>query len=183
MKSLINNALYFLRIKKRPVKKENLEIERKFLLKNVPKFKGKVEKLIIHQIYVEGNGGKVTRYRMTEKVNSPIVNPSRIYHMCNKRTISPGVFEEIESEISKEIFEKMLNKDHRYIIKTRYVHKENGLKWEIDAYHDMKLVILEVELEDINQKIKIPDIIEEQMIVEVTGQRVFSNYNLSIEQE
>ena len=45
----------------------------------------------------------------------------------------------------------------------------------------MKLVTLEVELDDINQPIIIPDIIEEQMIVEVTGQRVFSNYNLSTE--
>lgn len=183
MKALINKALYFLGIKKKSTKKENLEIERKFLLKNLPKFNSKVEKFIIHQIYVKGKGGKVTRYRMTENVDSPIESPQRIYHVCNKKMLSPGVFEEIESEITRAEFEKMLDLKHRYIIKTRYVYRENGLKWEIDVYHDMKLVMLEVELEDINQKITIPDIIEEQMIVEVTGQRVFSNYNLSIEQE
>lgn len=171
--------LYFLRLKKRP-KKENLEIERKFLLKNVPKFSEKIEKLIIHQIYVNV-GGKIVRYRMTEKVDAPLDSPHRTYHVCRKKSISPGVFEEIEDVITKDEFKKHLNKEHTYIIKTRYVYKNGGLKWEIDKYHDINLVTLEVELDDIKQKINIPEVIEEQIIVEVTGQRVFSNYNLAIQ--
>ena len=71
-------------------------------------------------------------------------------------------------------------KDHSYIIKTRSVYEHGGLKWEVDEYHDMKLVTLEVELDDINQEITIPEIIEDMMIVEITGQKVFSNENLSI---
>jgi CYTH domain-containing protein len=158
--------------------KDNLEIERKFLLKNVPKFNlKKITKLIIHQIYVDVDGRSV-RFRMTEDMNAS----NRIYHQCEKEVISHGVFEEIENEVDKSLFDEMLKKDHSYIIKTRYVHEENGLKWEIDKYHDVRLVTLEVELDDIEQDIVIPEIIEDQMIVEVTGQKVFSNYNLSVKE-
>jgi CYTH domain-containing protein len=158
--------------------KDNLEIERKFLLKNVPKFNlKKITKLIIHQIYVDVDGRSV-RFRMTENMNAE----NRVYHQCEKSVISHGVFEEIENEVSSDVFNQMLHKDHRYIIKTRYVYEEGGLKWEVDKYHDVRLVTLEVELNEINQEITIPEIIKEQMIVEVTGQKVFSNFSLSIKE-
>jgi CYTH domain-containing protein len=158
--------------------KENLEIERKFLLKDVPKFSPQsIQKLIIHQIYVDVDGKNV-RFRMTENMRTD----DRVYHQCSKKVISHGVFEEIENEIDRDTFLSMIKEDHRYIIKTRYVYEECGLKWEVDKYHDIRLVTLEVELDDIEQKITIPEIIENQMIVEVTGQKVFSNYNLSIKE-
>jgi CYTH domain-containing protein len=162
--------------------KDNLEIERKFLLKNVPKFnRNEIDKFLIHQIYVDVDG-VVTRFRMHERFNpkGSESDVERYYIKCNKRPISPGVFEEIEEEITQEVFRDMCHKDHSYIIKTRSVYKHGGLNWEVDEYHDIKMVTLEVELEDINQEITIPEIFEEQMIVEVTGQKVFSNQNLSI---
>lgn len=39
----------------------------------------------------------------------------------------------------------------------------------------------DVELDDINQPINIPEIIEKEIIVEVTGKKEFSNYSLSEE--
>lgn len=163
--------------------KDNLEIERKFLLRNVPNFKrNEIEKYLIHQIYVDVSG-KITRFRMTEKMGHVDEEFERTYVQCVKKPISTGVFEEIENEINQEIFRDMCHLDHSYIIKTRYVYEHGGLKWEVDEYHDVKLVTLEVELDDINQEITIPKIIEREMIVEVTGQRVFSNFNLSVKQE
>jgi CYTH domain-containing protein len=163
--------------------KDNLEIERKFLLKNVPKFnRNDVVKYLIHQIYVNVDG-KMTRFRMSDKFSMNEIQEERSYVQCNKKVISPGVFEEIEKEITAELFRDMCHKDHSYIIKTRYVYEHGGLKWEVDEYHDVKLVTLEVELDDINQEITIPEIIEKEVIVEVTGQRVFSNQNLSIKEE
>ena len=162
--------------------KDNLEIERKFLLRNVPKFDRKeVDKFLIHQIYVDEDG-KITRFRMTEKFNLKGFEPEvdRQYFQCVKKPVSTGVFEELENEISQELFREMCHLDHSYIIKTRYVYEHGGLKWEVDEYHDIKLVIMEVELDDINQEITIPEIIEREVIVEVTGQRVFSNFNLSL---
>jgi len=164
------------------IPKENLEIERKFLLKDVPVFPNgqnadgtSIDVLNIHQIYLEEN--KVTRYRMTQYKDGKIV-----CHKCNKRELSHGVFEELEEEITKELFdEKSEILPHREIVKTRYVYKEGGLNWEIDDYHMMKVVTLEVELDDIEQKISIPEHIKPWLIKELTGEREFSNYSLSAE--
>jgi len=162
-------------------KTNNIEIERKFILKRVPRFPLKdVTKLLIHQIYFDIEN-KVHRFRMTENLGSE--NIERTYVECVKSPISSGVFEEIENDITEDYFSEIILNSHKYIIKTRYVYYANGLKWEVDEYHDIKLVVLEVELEDIHQQIEIPDIIEKEMIVEVTGQKVFSNYNLSIDSD
>lgn len=157
----------------------NLEIERKFLLKNIPKFKmNEIKKYSIHQIYVDIDG-KIHRFRMSKHFNNNSTDEMHYVH-CVKTPISHGVFEEIESKITPEEFINMTQKDHTYIVKTRYVYEYGGLKWEVDEYHDIKLVTLEVELSDINQEIIIPEIIENMIIVEITGQKAFSNQNLSI---
>lgn len=161
--------------------KNNLEIERKFLLKKVPDFWEESSRYYIHQIYVNVNG-VTTRFRMTEKLGGD-ENLTRKYVQCNKRLISPGVFEEIESEITHEIFRDMCHKEHSYIVKVRHVYEHGGLKWEVDEYSDVALVTLEVELEDINQEITIPEVIKKELIAEVTGQKEFSNQSLSIKKE
>jgi len=189
-KNLINNYV---------MNKDNLEIERKFLLKNVPNFiKNEIKRYMIHQIYVEIDG-KTHRFRMSETMGSGdskndfsgyntwvkdfLSEPKIDYVHCVKVPISHGVFEEIEEGISRDKFMEMENMSHTYIIKTRYVYEHNELKWEVDEYHDIKLVTLEVELDDINQDITIPEVIEKELITEVTGQKVFSNQSLSIKGE
>lgn len=159
--------------------KNNLEIERKFLLKRVPKFLAKdIKKYLIHQVYVDIDG-QVTRFRMTENLRSPDNETTCV--KCVKKPISIGVFEEIEVDVSQNTFDKMTKKPHRFIIKERLVYSEGGLKWEIDKYDDISLVTLEVELDDINQEIEIPEKIKKEIICEVTGQKSFSNYSLSEE--
>lgn len=165
----------------------DIEIERKFILKNVPKFNRKeIEKFIIHQIYLEIDG-VVNRFRMTEDMGKD--GDNRVYHHCIKTPISEGKFKEVERIISKEKFKEMFQKEHRYIIKTRYVYEKNGFKWEIDKYNEIYLVVLEVEFindydfENFNKEKDIPEIIKEQLITEVTGQTEFSNYSLSIKEE
>lgn len=160
--------------------KDNLEIERKFLLKKVPDFnKNQIKKKLIHQIYIDIDG-KINRFREIVDLSSSVENK---YIHCVKRPISKGVFEEIEEEISKEEFVEMSQKNHSYVIKTRYVYEHGGLNWEIDYYNDIRLVTMEVELDDIDQKIEIPDLIKKEIITEVTGQKEFSNYNLSLEEK
>jgi len=159
--------------------KNNLEIERKFLLKRVPAFLAKdLERYLIHQVYVDIDG-QVTRFRMTEDLRRP--NNETIYFKCVKKPISTGVFEEIEVKVSENTFNKMAKQPHRFIIKERLVYSDGGLKWEIDIYEDINLVTLEVELDDINQEIEIPEKIKKEIICEVTGQKPFSNYSLSDE--
>lgn len=154
---------------------ENLEIERKFLLKNLPIFaEDKVVKLHIHQVYVDVDG-ESTRFRATKTDNNKMV-----YHKCIKREISHGVFSEVESNIEKSEFYDMCELSHTYISKNRYVYEDNGLKWEVDKYHNIHLITLEVELNDIKQEIIIPMIIQDEIITEVTGIKAFSNFMLSI---
>jgi hypothetical protein len=63
--------------------------------------------------------------------------------------------------------------------KVRRILNYNGLKFEVDKIHGIELVLLEVELDNINQEIVFPPIIEEQIIMEVTGIRELSNFNLA----
>jgi len=158
--------------------KENLEIERKFILKGVPAFPNEenLTKLMIHQIYVTVDG-RNKRFRKTYNVSTG----ESIYHECMKKKLSHGVFEENEKLIEESMLNEMEALPHRAISKTRYVYQENGLKWEIDDYENIALVTLEVELDDINQEIKIPNCIEDWIITEVTGLDGFSNYNMSSE--
>jgi CYTH domain-containing protein len=158
-------------------KNTNLEIERKFLLKRMPKFLAKDVKVYqIIQIYVEIEG-KINRFRSMENLRDETIS----YVHCIKTKISDGVYEEVEKEIGEWIFDKMIKRPHRFIIKKRTVYLDNCLKWEIDEYDGISLITLEVELEDINQPINIPNIIQKEIIAEVTGKKEFSNYSLSEE--
>jgi CYTH domain-containing protein len=156
----------------------NLEIERKFLLKRVPRLLAKdVTPYELMQIYVEIDG-KINRFRRTENLRNKEVS----YIHCVKTKISDGVYEEIEKEINEWIFDRMVKRPHRFIVKRRTVYvDESLLKWEIDEYDGMSLITLEVELDDINQPINIPEKIEKEIIAEVTGKKEFSNYSLSEE--
>ena len=144
-------------------------------MKKVPNFSmDEIDVLAISQIYVELDG-KNLRFRRTMNLKTLDV----IYHKCFKTILSRGVFEELEEEVTEDEFNEMRKKDHRYIDKKRLVYKDGGLKWEVDEYYGLKLVTLEVELDDINQEITIPKLIDGDVIIEVTGEKKFSNYSLS----
>lgn len=159
---------------------KNLEIERKFILKNLPYFneeeRKNVEQLGIGQTYLVIDDTP-TRFRKT----CHYFDNKIVYHQCIKKSIGHGTYEEIETEVTEEVYKMSLNQRDRYLTKTRHVYKANGLKWEIDDYHGIQLVTLEVELDDINQEIEIPEVIKEQIICEVTGMKGFTNYNIAEE--
>jgi CYTH domain-containing protein len=157
-------------------KKANLEIERKFLMRCVPDFgKKKWTYLDISQFYFDKNGKRI-RYR--ESIDE---NEKATYYSTRKKFLSKGTYEEIEFEISKRTFWNKFKetKNKKGLEKTRYIYKYKGLKFEIDKYKDMNLVVMEVELKNINQKIEFPDFIKEKIILEVTDFREFGNFNLS----
>ena len=53
------------------------------------------------------------------------------------------------------------------------------MKFEIDKFINMNLVILEIELKNINQKISFPPFIKKEIILEVTEIKELGNFNLS----
>lgn len=162
---------------------KNLEIEKKFLLKNFPKDTNKLKEIInIFQIY--SNDKKVDsseRVRMCLKLTENNESELNFYHTIKKR-ISNLSQEENEKEISQSKFNEFSNKFLKSgggsISKTRYVFKEGKLKWEVDMFSSINIIIAEIELPSESYKFKIPKYIQDEIITEVTGSKEFSNKNL-----
>lgn len=162
----------------------NLEIERRFLLKDTPnhKYIDEAERYRIHQFYlkptheIEG----VIRYRMTCSLAVSKVGIERRYEKIIKTKIEKGVNKESDIKIiSEKEFEEAQKSAIKVIYKVREVYSYNGLKFEVDDFKNPKLVICEVELKQIDQEIIFPDFIKELILLEITGMDQFSNYNLA----
>jgi len=73
---------------------------------------------------------------------------------------------EMEYEIPLADAEILLTMCLEFVVeKTRYVEKRDGLIWEIDVFHGKNsgLLMAEVELENENQYIEIPDWVEKEV--------------------
>jgi CYTH domain-containing protein len=158
-----------------------IETERKFLLKRLPKTvltKHKHEVLNIVQYYFKINNiwqrFRISRNQKTLK--------TKYIHTIKGPQISVGSCHEDEKTITKKLFEKTYAqyKEHGFVIeKTRYVIKHKGFKFEIDFYHGLCLVTMEVELPDINTPYEYPLGLSEEIIYELTGIKQFSNQSLA----
>lgn len=160
------------------------EVERKFLLKDLPELK--YEKIyLIHQYYLDNTEGYADRVRKTDDGNKCK------YTRTKKRFISSQkVNEEIESDISKSEFLELKKKSHSIIVKYRHIFTDpKNNRWEIDKFENVNLIIGEIEsvtddehLEDVMLNMKsqlIPKFIADNLIMEVTDFKPFSNKRLS----
>lgn len=149
-----------------------LEIERKFLLKDLPNvIWDKVYN--ISQSYCEKNGEKC---RVRERHDS-LTNKWQFFKTIKKK-IENGVYEENEEEITVEMYTDYCMYEVNRIKKKRYIKEDdNKLTWEVDDYG--KLIVAEVELEDIEQKIEMPEYISSLLIMEVTQFPEFTNHKLA----
>lgn len=168
--------------KSKKKKEINLEIERKFLLKRFPKkvlekYKKNIERLHIIQYYFLID--KVWQRFREVKADG---KKTKYIHTI-KKSLSPGVYEENEKAISEKKFfdtkKEHLN-SYAVIQKTRWVIKFKGLKFEIDVYQDLSLVVLEVELPELKHHFEFPEGLFEEIIYEVTGIKQFSNFSLAL---
>lgn len=150
-----------------------LEIERRFLLKGLPIWDELVEQSHIAQYYCESPEGP---FRLRVETFSD----RRIHTMTRKVAVSHGVNEEDESQIDAARFDELMlchiKKLHKFRIRFPY----QGLTWEVDDFFDpLKIVLAEIELPSIDYPIEIPEPIKNVMLMEVTGMKQFSNYNLA----
>lgn len=154
-------------------KSVNVEIERRWILRNLPNEAMNYDILEIEQWYDETELG-VVRYRSTlnRKLNY------EKYEKIIKIPVSKGINTEQDFPIEKDEFFQVLRNDMRHIVKTRYVFY-CGIKYEIDVFSEMNLIILEIELDDLTQNISMPEWLEREVIAEITGIKEFSNYNLA----
>lgn len=152
------------------------EIERRFLLKRNP-HETPSEIINIEQWYEPIRlGASVLRYRKS-------INMTRhelVFEEIEKLKRDAMVSEEFIREISRDEFMGLVNPNKlKYIRKKRQIYNFNGLKFEVDKFQDLSLVICEVELPSTKTSISFPPFIEDLIICEITDMTSFSNFSLA----
>lgn len=144
-----------------------IEIERKFLVKN-DDYKKLSKGILYVQGFLSSDKERVVRVRL-------IGDKGFLTIKGLSKGISRPEFEyEIPAHEAKQLLEEICIKP--IIRKFRYTLSHENLTWEVDEFLDENkgLVIAEVELENENQKIILPEWISD----EVTSNPAYYNSNL-----
>jgi len=147
----------------------NLEIERRFLIKNNKWRKYIINQVLIVQGYLSSNNDEwIVRLRSVNKQ----------FKLTLKKHIIQSTSLEFDYEINSNEGTQILSNIKDKIEKERFYLRINEKNWIVDIFQDRNapLEIAEIELESDQETIIIPDFISE----EITGIKMFSNYQLSI---
>ena len=147
----------------------NIEIERRFLV-NESKLILPKNKKTIRQAYLFSNADQALRVRIID-------DKSFITYKHKNSKINRYEF---EYSIPNEDAEKLIQLSNNYIIhKDRYYEPMGKYMWEIDVFYDKNkgLVIAEIELDNENEHIDLPDWIDR----EISTEKKYFNFNLSKE--
>jgi CYTH domain-containing protein len=165
-----------------------LEQEKKFLVKFPTSwsalaelFDGIVDVKRISQTYLKPEPGEQAA-RVRKTIEGLSGDTNTVYHYNRKKPVETGVHEETEHKISQKQYEEYLkkaNSEKCAIDKTRFVFKWHDQIFELDLFkgHLKGLAILEIELEDIHDKVELPTFLP--LIKEVTKDKRFSNFSLA----
>jgi len=146
----------------------NLEIERRFLIKNNKWRKYIINQVLIVQGYLSSNNdGWIVRLRSENKQ----------FKLTLKKHIIQSTSLEFEYEINSNEGNKILSNIKDKIEKERFYLKIHEKNWIVDVFQDRNkpLAIAEIELKSDQETIIIPEFISE----EITGIKMFSNYQLA----
>ena len=158
------------------INESGIEIERKFLLKNLPnEINSNCDKWEYCEAYYRKDDDIWIRATKIQPNNSDLVFVQNV-----KTFISDGTFYEEEKYLTQEEFDKHVLESSKVIIKTRYFLTIDGLTWEIDKFHNINLIMMELEVNDITADIEFPKELKGLVIGEVTGNPDFLNVNLAI---
>ena len=150
-----------------------IEIERKYLLRDLPRFPRPSVVLEIDQGYMPGD--KLIERLRREESHEGVV---RYY-----RTVKIGSGlqrHELEDECDQRTFEHLWQlTDGRRLRKRRYLVPNGDDVWEIDEFLDRKLYLAEVELEAVDVTVKIPDWLKPVLVREVTEEKEYTNRSLA----
>ena len=147
-----------------------LEIERKYLLSGLPEFPETLDVLEIDQGYLPG----VARLRHQRSA-------SGAEHFF--RTIKQGVGVqrlELETEIDRATFEEQWPDTRgRRVRKRRHIVPNGADHWEIDEFLDRDLVLAELEFDDPESQVTIPDWLKPVLVRDVTDEPQYTNRSLA----
>ena len=146
-----------------------IEIERKFLVKNLDFIKESSSKKLIEQGYLSKDPNRIVRVR--------IIDNKGVLTIKGKSFDGGTSRVEIEKEISiKDANELMKLCIPIKIRKVRYIINKNNLIFEVDVFqeHNKGLIVAEVELYSKKEKIIKPNWLGK----EVTGEKKYYNSQL-----
>jgi len=157
------------------------EIERKWILKCLPSNIIFNEVITIQQYYVKIDG-KPCRIRYSSYHNDP--DPENVKtEVIHKENVGYGSNIEHHYNITREEADSIIDalpiEDRIYVHKVRYVKNYDGYKVEIDNFYGVTLIMMEVEVPHIDFPIVFDELIEKEILMEVTGNKNFNNYNLT----
>lgn len=166
----------------------HLEKERKFLVKFPSSwsalaelFDGIIDVKRITQTYLKPEPGEQA-VRVRKTVQGLSGETETVYHYNQKKPVETGVHQETEREISQQKYEQYLkqaNPEKCAVEKTRFVFKWHDQVFELDLFkgHLKGLAIMEIELDDIHDKVELPNFLP--LIKEVTKDKRFNNFSLA----
>ena len=175
--------------------KTGREIERRFLLKALPKTALKFNPVHITQYYIDQKTGRI---RIRESHQTKMVstrsgdhesgkifaNTTSKYDITKKVRIRDGVYDETITWVSEKRYKRLVPKAHKMISKLRYevpcTMQGKKLKWEIDVFKSpLHLIIVEIEIPKEGFKIKIPKYLKDLIVMEITSIKEMTNYALA----
>ena len=148
------------------------EIERKYLLRELPPAAHEAPAVEIQQGYLPGT-------RLVERLRH--VRRNGDSQWCRTVKSGTGVSRlELEEETSRELFERIwpLTAGRR-VVKRRYRVRADELTWEIDEFLDRDLVLAEVELPAADTPVEPPAWLSPYVVREVTDEPEYTNLRLA----
>jgi CHAD domain-containing protein/CYTH domain-containing protein len=151
---------------------DNAEIERKYLLRALPPRARLARFIEIDQGWIPGT-------KLVERLRRSRAGGRNLYY----RTIKMGSGirrTELEERTTRAVFKLMwpLTQGKR-ISKRRYLVRDAGVLWEIDAFSDGRLVLAEVELDSPKETPAFPAWLRPYVVREVTGDPRYVNRNMA----
>jgi adenylate cyclase len=161
------------------------EIERKYLLRELPPLPPHAVALRIEQGYlspdsVASSGDEAEDDLCTGRLRR-VTNPDgSLTHLHTLKTGHGLVRTEIERTITAQQFARAWPRTtDRRLTKTRHRVPDGALVWEIDRFDGLDLVIAEVELLTPEAKVAPPAWLAPHVVREVTDEPAFTNYAIS----
>lgn len=158
------------------------EIERTYLLDRLPDLPAGAAALRIEQGYLPG---EETLNSDEEDLRGRIrreTHPDGTVRCTN--TIKRGsglVRQEFEREITQEQFERHWPRTRgARLSKTRHLVREGQLVWEVDQFHDLELVLADVELPAPDASAPLPGWLAPHVVREVTDEPAYRNYRIAL---
>jgi CYTH domain-containing protein len=151
---------------------DGVEIERKFLLRSLPRMSRSVRRLTIEQGWLPGE-------RLQERLRR-VRGPDGIHWYRTVKSGRGNTRIEIEEETTRDTFSRLWRLTAgRRIRKRRYLREDGNLIWKVDQFLDRDLLIAEVELPTSDTPVRIPDWLEAHIVREVTSEPAYLNVNLA----